>query len=456
MKTNENQKTTSHQPGTQKPFFGSSPEHTFFSTQRAGSTPFFQAKADLPLAIQAKSATSDAEGISEEEVQRMPAFESEVSTNGEVQRKQINSPQHSSAQPIQAKLTIGEPGDKYEQEADRVASLVVEQINAPAPTQSTPGLSVQRQEENKEELQSKPEMTAQLSEEEKPEEMQTLHVIRSLQHLEEKPESHQAKSLNQQGEAIGGGEASTDLASVIESARGGGQPLDAGLQRSMGQAMGADFSGVRVHTDAQADQLNRSIQAKAFTTGQDVFFRQGTYEPGSRGGQSLIAHELTHVVQQNRGVEQANGTNAGNQMSRSYEKSSVGSGVIQRIRKARQWELIRVVGYSRWQDRKVTGRSGENPAYNQSLVKSVYIGAKRGDARGAGQFYNAVEAAREQLGGLRSPWSCAEVNAVAQLIREGEDVQGITLGRPYGEDGKDVYYCAACDEWMSRLGIYRR
>lgn len=66
----------------------------------------------------------------------------------------------------------------------------------------------------------------------------------------------------------------------------------------MEQAFGADFSGVKVHTDTQADQLNQSIQAKAFTIGQDVFFRSGTYEPGSHGGQELLAHELTHVVQQ--------------------------------------------------------------------------------------------------------------------------------------------------------------
>lgn len=62
--------------------------------------------------------------------------------------------------------------------------------------------------------------------------------------------------------------------------------------------MGVDFSRVKVHTDAKSDQLNRSIQAKAFTTGQDVFFRHGAYDPSSRGGQELIAHELTHVVQQ--------------------------------------------------------------------------------------------------------------------------------------------------------------
>jgi len=191
--------------------------------------------------------------------------------------------------PLQAKLTIGEPGDKYEQEADRVASQVVEQINSPASAQSTQGQSVQRQEGAEEELQRQPSISI-LQRSQLPQEVQR----------EAMPEGEelQASSLLQRREAIAGGEASTDLDTAINSARGGGQPLDAGLQQSMGQAMGADFSGVRVHTDAQSDQLNQSIQAKAFTTGQDVFFRQGAYDPGSRGGQELIAHELTHVVQQ--------------------------------------------------------------------------------------------------------------------------------------------------------------
>jgi hypothetical protein len=109
--------------------------------------------------------------------------------------------------------------------------------------------------------------------------------------------SHElASALDSDGMA-----ATQDMESSINRARSGGQPLEAGLQRKLGQAMGADFSEVRVHADAQADQLNRSIQAKAFTTGQNVFFRQGAYNPGSRGGQALIAHELTHVVQQKQG-----------------------------------------------------------------------------------------------------------------------------------------------------------
>ena len=72
----------------------------------------------------------------------------------------------------------------------------------------------------------------------------------------------------------------------------------------MEQVFGADFSGVKVHTDATSDELNQAIQAKAFTTGEDIFFRSGAYEPSSWGGQELLAHELTHVVQQNGGAVQ--------------------------------------------------------------------------------------------------------------------------------------------------------
>lgn len=97
-----------------------------------------------------------------------------------------------------------------------------------------------------------------------------------------------------------GREVSPDLEGDIQQAQGGGQVLAPALQTQMAQAMGADFSGVRVHTDRQADQLNRSLNARAFTTGQDVFFKQGEYQPESRRGQELIAHELTHVVQQKK------------------------------------------------------------------------------------------------------------------------------------------------------------
>ncbi len=86
---------------------------------------------------------------------------------------------------------------------------------------------------------------------------------------------------------------------AIQEQRGGGQPLDTGVRGQMEGAFGADFSRVRVHTSSTAHALNQSLSARAFTTGNDIFFRSGTYQPGSSVGRELLAHELTHVVQQN-------------------------------------------------------------------------------------------------------------------------------------------------------------
>ncbi|SRR5216684_3058924 len=98
-----------------------------------------------------------------------------------------------------------------------------------------------------------------------------------------------------------GGEVAPQVQSAIESARGGGQALDSQVQRKMESAFGVDFSAVRVHTDGEAHALNEAVNAAAFTTGQDIFFRQGEYRPHSSSGQELLAHELTHVVQQSGG-----------------------------------------------------------------------------------------------------------------------------------------------------------
>ncbi|MBD2504567.1 DUF4157 domain-containing protein [Anabaena azotica FACHB-119] len=98
--------------------------------------------------------------------------------------------------------------------------------------------------------------------------------------------------------------ATSDLETSIQKSRGSGQPLADEIKQPMEQAFGADFNAVRIHTDAKSDKLNKSIQARAFTTGQDVFFRQGEYSPGSNSGKELLAHELTHVIQQNGGAVQ--------------------------------------------------------------------------------------------------------------------------------------------------------
>ena len=104
------------------------------------------------------------------------------------------------------------------------------------------------------------------------------------------------------GKGRGEAEAAPELEQSIQQARGGGQALDKSVQGQMESAFDADFSGVRVHADAEADTLNRTLNSRAFTTSQDMFFRQGAYSPGSSSGRELLAHELTHVVQQGGGV----------------------------------------------------------------------------------------------------------------------------------------------------------
>ena len=179
------------------------------------------------------------------------------------QRSQANPlPMQRQARPslLQAKLTVGPAGDQYEQEADRVAAQVVKTINSPKADKP-----VQRQGRDEEEdIQMKPTL----------------------------PQVSNAGAVLAPG-----------FESQIQQSKRGGQALEPDLQQSMGEAMGADFSGVKVHDDAQSDQLNQTIRAKAFTTGQDVFFRQGAYNPSHKGGQELIAHELTHVMQQNGNIQ---------------------------------------------------------------------------------------------------------------------------------------------------------
>ena len=82
---------------------------------------------------------------------------------------------------------------------------------------------------------------------------------------------------------------------------GGGTPLDAPLRTAMEDHLGADLSAVRVHTDGAADASARSVGADAYTVGSDVVFAAGRYTPDTPVGQRMLAHELTHVVQQRSG-----------------------------------------------------------------------------------------------------------------------------------------------------------
>ena len=167
--------------------------------------------------------------------------------------------------------------------------------------------SLQREGED-DELQAKHDASLQrqgdasLQREGEDDELQAKHDT-SLQRAEEEDElqmKHDATLQREPNQTIGleGGPVGPEMSSAINSARGGGTALGEGVRTAAEATMGTDFSDVRVHQDSQSDQLNRSMTAKAFTTGSDIFLRGDQNSSDT----SLIAHELTHVVQQSSGA----------------------------------------------------------------------------------------------------------------------------------------------------------
>lgn len=156
---------------------------------------------------------------------------------------------------IQTKLKVNHPGDRFEQEADSVADKVLrERSDHPVINRSadfspfSPAVAYRRYNDS--------------------------HVADVSDHTL----SHIEPALN--------------------NSRGSGQPLSAETNSFMSNSMGADFSSVRVHTDEKAATMSRSLNAHAFTHGNDIYFNSGMYNPESTPGKRLIAHELSHVVQQ--------------------------------------------------------------------------------------------------------------------------------------------------------------
>ena len=100
-----------------------------------------------------------------------------------------------------------------------------------------------------------------------------------------------------------------DILKQIDARRGSGQPLGTETCSEMEESLGHDFSDVKIHADTEAANLSEQLNARAFTTGKDVFFHENAYQPSSKTGKSLLAHELSHVVQQSGGDNASSCTN---------------------------------------------------------------------------------------------------------------------------------------------------
>ncbi|MBV8686495.1 MAG: DUF4157 domain-containing protein [Alphaproteobacteria bacterium] len=135
---------------------------------------------------------------------------------------------------------------------------------------------------------------------------ETVVAPATLQQAEpEKKEPPAPAPVQREATSAAGFTAPASVESGIAAMRGGGQPLPGDVLSYMEPRFGRDLSGVRVHDGARAGDLAGAVHAKAFTIGQDIFFGPGQYQPSTTPGRSLLAHELTHTVQQSGGSSRA-------------------------------------------------------------------------------------------------------------------------------------------------------
>lgn len=156
---------------------------------------------------------------------------------------------------LQAKLELNEPGDEYEQEADQVADKIMRMPE--------PNLTQRKCAHCEVEIQRKPVA----------------------------PFAQRKSTIGVQG-------VSDAVSSQIQSTKGNGDRLSPAIKQFMESRFGKDFSNINIHTGGYASELSNQLSAQAFTAGNDIYFNEGKYAPESMAGKRLLAHELTHTVQQ--------------------------------------------------------------------------------------------------------------------------------------------------------------
>ena len=165
---------------------------------------------------------------------------------------------------VQTKMTVTSPTDDHEKEADHTADKVMRHTEGVvSPVSALPITPVQRK----------------------------------CDHCEEDDKKAHRKETS--ATTAGGFVAPPSVSRVV--GRGGGQALDGSARTFMESRFGRRFDNVQIHTDSEAARSAQDIQAKAYTSGQNIVFADGQYQPNTEGGRHLLAHELTHVLQQNNG-----------------------------------------------------------------------------------------------------------------------------------------------------------
>ncbi|WP_296703605.1 DUF4157 domain-containing protein, partial [Algoriphagus sp.] len=211
--------------------------------------------------------------------------------------------------PVQAKLTVNAPGDKYEKEADQVAEKVVSSLSTyPSnvtqndffnPNLNTNPSSIFKYNTSKSNTQIQAKC-AECEAEEKNEQEENIQrkPISDISVLTQRGNKNkldfiQTKKNNDSQAAV-----SSTISSHLNNPSNQGNPIPKTTQTEMEHGFGIDFSQVRIHTDSTAQSMSNNLGAQAFTYGSNIYFNSGKFETHSQKGKKLLAHELTHVVQQ--------------------------------------------------------------------------------------------------------------------------------------------------------------
>ncbi len=187
---------------------------------------------------------------------------------------------------IQAKLTVNKPGDEFEVEADAVAEKIMNLHGKPAEKKNDDSGNISG------------------------------GITPLLQ-----------TKANATGTTI-----SPELNNTIMDSKGRGSSIDSNTQSLMSKNFGADFSQVKIHADNEAAEMNNEISARAFTTGHDVYFNKGEYQPASAKGKHLLAHELTHVLQQTGGSQRIQRDEADDEKKAAAAEAKKKAGLITKIK----------------------------------------------------------------------------------------------------------------------------
>lgn len=302
---------------------------------------------------------------------------------------------------IQPALEIGKEDDEYEKEANTVADKVMkmnDDEDGIRMKDNSSGISMMSDEEERLQMKSDEDDRIQMMNDDDDEDEKTTEGGEKVQMMVDSP-----LKISKMGDSSEGVlKAPLNVEQGINNSKGHGQPLNKDLQNELGDKMNADFSKVKLHTDENAVHMNKEIGAKAFTHGNDIYFNSGQYNSTSDKGKHLLAHELTHTVQQK-------GVNAEKVVQRVFEPEDASAEMVGKKFKTNLDQTLKkgtvkmpkgtVIVITSWDNAEthVTAKTKINNVTYSFYIDKVLLDPVGDDISGLAQYSADVEGQQETV-----------------------------------------------------------